>query len=99
MLTQEPPVHLEFSPLQDQSMYDPFMKPGTEIDYIVWPAVRLHKLGAVVSKGVAMFADETSFPDLNLGLTEHHEEQAGDDPSQYYNYEGHDKDYYFFRKK
>ncbi|XP_053398960.1 myosin heavy chain, striated muscle-like isoform X6 [Mercenaria mercenaria] len=58
MCRHEPPVYVEFIDVGDNipfdtNKYKPYTKSGKLLDYIVWPAVYLHKDGPMLAKGVA----------------------------------------------
>ncbi|XP_053390700.1 uncharacterized protein LOC128553540 [Mercenaria mercenaria] len=58
MCRHEPPVYVEFMDVGDDILFDtnkykPYTKSGKLLDYIVWPAVYLHKDGPILAKGVA----------------------------------------------
>ncbi|XP_053398943.1 centromere-associated protein E-like isoform X2 [Mercenaria mercenaria] len=58
MCRHEPPVYVEFIDVGDDipfdtNKYKPYTKSGKLLDYIVWPAVYLHKDGPMLAKGVA----------------------------------------------
>ncbi|XP_053390702.1 uncharacterized protein LOC128553544 isoform X2 [Mercenaria mercenaria] len=58
MCRLEPPVYVEFIDVGDNIPFDtnkfkPYTKSGKLLDYIVWPAVYLHKDGPMLAKGVA----------------------------------------------
>ncbi|XP_052675647.1 uncharacterized protein LOC128157230 isoform X3 [Crassostrea angulata] len=57
MQTTQPPIHLSARIPNDGRMnndiFRAYMKSGTEVDYIVWPAMYLHENGPLLSKGIA----------------------------------------------
>ena len=57
MAVQDPPVEIEPVPEAgthfDQNVYRQYTKTGTKIAFVVWPALRLCKDGALLCKGVA----------------------------------------------
>ncbi|XP_045188059.2 uncharacterized protein LOC123545820 [Mercenaria mercenaria] len=60
MSVQDPPVYL--CPASesetdgfDKSLYRAYTKSGTEVDFFVWPALKLYKEGGVLMKGVVQF--------------------------------------------
>ena len=57
MFLQSPPVCLDFGLKAgdkfDKARYKEFTKTGKNVDYIVWPALLLHKGGPLLAKGVA----------------------------------------------
>lgn len=57
MQTTQPPIHLSARIPDDGRMnndiFRAYMKSGTEVDYIVWPAMYLHENGPLLSKGIA----------------------------------------------
>ncbi|KAL3878668.1 hypothetical protein ACJMK2_030999 [Sinanodonta woodiana] len=57
MSIQDPPVVLSREPERgdqfDTNLYKYYMNSGDNIDYVIWPALLLHKDGPLVAKGVA----------------------------------------------
>ncbi|XP_053390704.1 uncharacterized protein LOC128553545 [Mercenaria mercenaria] len=64
MCRHEPPVHIEFMDVGDDIPFDtnkfkPYTQSGKRLDYVVWPAVYLHKDGPMLAKGVAQGKGKT----------------------------------------
>lgn len=63
MVVQDPPVVLApvIRPCDpfDTNHYKAYTKTGANVDYVVWPALLLHKNGPVLTKGVAQGDGET----------------------------------------
>ena len=58
MSVQDPPIYMDDGKdvtLHNPDIYRAYTKSGTEIDYIVWPALLLYEGGAVLMKGVAQY--------------------------------------------
>ena len=57
MAVQDPPVILETQAKPndnfDADVFKVYTKKGKQIDYVVWPPIRLHKDGHLIGKGVA----------------------------------------------
>lgn len=57
MCVQDPPVvlnwHAADSDIFDKNMFRYYTKSGSKFDFVVWPAILLHKDGAILSKGIA----------------------------------------------
>lgn len=56
MITQEPPMVLEEGPepgkTYDRNVFREYTQSGTTVEFTIWPALRLHKDGPILSKGV-----------------------------------------------
>ncbi|XP_069130492.1 girdin-like isoform X2 [Argopecten irradians] len=56
MVLQDPPMHLhwdiKYADFIDKDMFDNFTLNGRRYDFIVWPAMMLHKDGPLLSKGI-----------------------------------------------
>lgn len=56
MAIQDPPMYLDFGPEKgsviDKNVFRLYTKSGENVDFLVWPAVFLHKNGPIVQKGV-----------------------------------------------
>uniref|UniRef100_A0A194AN19 Mitochondria-eating protein C-terminal domain-containing protein n=1 Tax=Pinctada fucata TaxID=50426 RepID=A0A194AN19_PINFU len=56
MSIQDPPIFMDFSAKSganyDATNWREYTKKGTEVDFMVWPALFLHKDGPLLSKGV-----------------------------------------------
>lgn len=56
MAIQDPPMYLDFGPemgsVIDKNVFRLYTKSGENVDFLVWPAVFLHKNGPIVQKGV-----------------------------------------------
>ena len=61
MAVQDPPMHLYNvkTPQFDSSKFREYQRRGYYTDYVVWPALALHKNGPLLSKGVAQGYDTT----------------------------------------
>ncbi|XP_045187362.1 uncharacterized protein LOC123545122 [Mercenaria mercenaria] len=56
MCVQDPPVYMcPTTDNFDQNMYKAYTKSGSNPEFFVWPALRLHKDGVVLLKGVVQF--------------------------------------------
>ncbi|KAL5012317.1 hypothetical protein ScPMuIL_010868 [Solemya velum] len=57
MCVQDPPVVLEWTAVKsdnfDRNLFRAYTKSGNKFDFVVWPAILLHKGGAILSKGIA----------------------------------------------
>ncbi|KAL4230741.1 hypothetical protein ACF0H5_011116 [Mactra antiquata] len=56
MSVQDPPVVFEFEEPKggfDKEKYKYYTKSGTQMDFIVWPPMKLHQTGPLLAKGVA----------------------------------------------
>lgn len=100
MQIQEPPVYLEFSPAENPFMYRPFKDNNSQLDSIIWPAVKLHRHGPGLRKGVALFSQlETSSP----AYEEYEESEkemldTEDDTTKYYLFTEDTSKFYYFTK-
>ena len=100
MQIQEPPVYLEFSPTDDPMMYQPITEPKSQLREVIWPAVKLHKNGLGLRKGVGMFAEIDKSVEPYKEFEEKEEvSKIEDDPTQYYLYTDATKNYYYFDQK
>jgi hypothetical protein len=58
MCVQDPPIFL-CPPTEDvvfdKNLYKAYTKTGTKPQFFVWPALRLHKEGGILIKGVVQF--------------------------------------------
>ena len=56
MAIKDPPMYLDEDippgTVMDKNTYREFTKSGEIVEYVVWPALRLHKDGPVLYKGV-----------------------------------------------
>lgn len=57
MCVQDPPIHMCASTIDrfNASLYRAYTKTGSDPDFFVWPALRLHKDGEVLSKGIVQY--------------------------------------------
>ncbi|KAL3878815.1 hypothetical protein ACJMK2_031143 [Sinanodonta woodiana] len=55
MCVQDPPIHLEYatSGRFDSNLYENYKQSGSFVDFCVWPLVRLHENGPILTKGIA----------------------------------------------
>lgn len=59
MCQHDPQVHIEFPDNKEDevmfnsSLFKAYTKNGKYLDFVVWPALYLHKNGPMLSKGVA----------------------------------------------
>ncbi|XP_052793985.1 putative uncharacterized protein MYH16 isoform X5 [Mya arenaria] len=62
MRIQDPPVTIHWAAPEDgafnSDVYRAYTKTGNRVEYVVWPAVYLHKGGPILMKGVAQGASE-----------------------------------------
>ncbi|CAG2185106.1 unnamed protein product [Mytilus edulis] len=51
---QDPPMVIDFKPgpIFDKQSWKEYTRSGTEVEYVVWPALYLYKAGPIMSKGV-----------------------------------------------
>ncbi|XP_076070172.1 uncharacterized protein LOC143041919 isoform X3 [Mytilus galloprovincialis] len=51
---QDPPMVIDFKPGKnfDKQLWKEYTRSGTEVEYVVWPALYLYKGGPIMSKGV-----------------------------------------------
>ena len=60
---QDPPMYLDFEPGEDtydRQVYKEYTQTGTKVKFLVWPALFLHKGGALISKGVLQPIPDTN---------------------------------------
>lgn len=101
MQVQEPPVYLEFSPTDNPLMYPPLTDNSSQLDFIIWPAVKLHRHGPGIRKGVALFSEIDCFSKLNVEYEDNEREDISDtdnDPNMYYFFKEDTKKFYYFTK-
>ncbi|KAL4229695.1 hypothetical protein ACF0H5_010083 [Mactra antiquata] len=59
MCVQDPPIHMclheEIQPSDYSSMFKAYTRTGKNIDFFVWPPIKLHKDGGLLTKGVMQF--------------------------------------------
>ncbi|CAC5382391.1 unnamed protein product [Mytilus coruscus] len=58
---QDPPMVIDFEPGQifDKQSWKEYTRSGTEVEYVVWPALYLYKGGSIMSKGVVQPKENT----------------------------------------
>ena len=60
---QDPPMYLDFEPGEDtydRQVYKEYTQTGTKVKFLVWPALFLHKGGALISKGILQPISDTN---------------------------------------
>lgn len=55
----DPPLDYDFT-VENIDDFRGYTKSGDKIDYVVWPAMYLHKHGPLLYKGVVQFNTETN---------------------------------------
>lgn len=55
MCVQDVPVFMVPTTTFDPAVYRAYTQNGTQLDYYVWPALKLHKDGGLLMKGVVQF--------------------------------------------
>ncbi|KAL4230005.1 hypothetical protein ACF0H5_010393 [Mactra antiquata] len=64
MHIQSPPLDLDFEgKTQLITAFRPYLRSGQILEYVVWPALLLHKNGPLLAKGVAQFKESTDVKD------------------------------------
>lgn len=58
---QDPPMVIDFEPGQmfDKQSWKEYTRSGTEVGYVVWPALYLYKGGPIMTKGVVQPKETT----------------------------------------
>ncbi|XP_052078907.1 uncharacterized protein LOC127716705 isoform X2 [Mytilus californianus] len=58
---QDPPMVIDFEPGQifDKQSWKEYTRSGTQVEYVVWPALYLYKGGSIMSKGVVQPKENT----------------------------------------